>query len=135
MTGKAIVPAQADLPTTAQLGLFAALHQVLELELAVNGLRSRALVSAGDEKMQSARCRPRAPHPPHAGSAGGQRSGSISLGIALVAGKKRVPSPATGKMALRMRVMRDFSSYANRECVDAEKARARTRVQIRVEQN
>ena len=28
---------------------------------------------------------------------------SISLGIALVAGRKRVPRPATGKTALRMR--------------------------------
>src|SRR5438874_10148933 len=28
-------------------------------------------------------------------------TGSISLGIALVAGKKRVPSPATGNTALR----------------------------------
>ena len=28
-------------------------------------------------------------------------SGSISLGCALVAGKKRVPSPAAGKMAVR----------------------------------
>jgi hypothetical protein len=46
-----------------------------------------------------------------------------------------VPSPATGKMALRMRVMRDFSSYANRECVEAEKARVRTSVQMQVEQN
>ena len=27
--------------------------------------------------------------------------GSISFGIALVAGRKRVPSPATGKTALR----------------------------------
>src|SRR6516165_7307862 len=30
---------------------------------------------------------------------------SISLGIALVAGSNRVPSPATGKMALRIGVM------------------------------
>src|SRR5262245_22151388 len=29
---------------------------------------------------------------------------SISLGIALVAGRKRVPSPATGNTALRMRL-------------------------------
>ena len=29
---------------------------------------------------------------------------SISFGIALVAGRKRVPSPATGKTALRMRL-------------------------------
>src|SRR6202045_2972317 len=29
-------------------------------------------------------------------------TGSISFGIALVAGRKRVPRPATGKMALRM---------------------------------
>jgi hypothetical protein len=28
-------------------------------------------------------------------------TGSISFGIALVAGRKRVPSPATGKIALR----------------------------------
>jgi hypothetical protein len=28
--------------------------------------------------------------------------GSISLGIALVAGRKRVPIPATGKTALRI---------------------------------
>src|SRR5579863_6652681 len=31
--------------------------------------------------------------------------GSISLGLALVAGRKRVPRPATGKTALRMRVV------------------------------
>src|SRR5690349_10753483 len=30
-------------------------------------------------------------------------TGSISLGMALVAGKKRVPIPATGNTALRMR--------------------------------
>jgi len=30
------------------------------------------------------------------------KMGSISLGMALVAGKKRVPAPATGIMALRM---------------------------------
>src|SRR5271169_6777399 len=32
--------------------------------------------------------------------------GSISFGIALVAGRKRVPSPATGKTALRTSFMR-----------------------------
>ncbi len=30
-------------------------------------------------------------------------TGSISLGMALVAGRKRVPEPATGKTALRTR--------------------------------
>src|SRR5712671_6093272 len=34
-------------------------------------------------------------------------TGSISFGIALVAGRKRVPRPATGKIALRMGFMRD----------------------------
>jgi hypothetical protein len=31
-------------------------------------------------------------------------TGSISFGCALVAGRKRVPKPATGNTALRMRV-------------------------------
>src|SRR5688572_8779106 len=33
---------------------------------------------------------------------GRSTTGSISLGIALVAGRNRVPRPATGKMALRI---------------------------------
>jgi hypothetical protein len=32
-------------------------------------------------------------------------TGSISFGIALVAGKNRVPRPPTGKMALRTRIV------------------------------
>src|SRR5687767_14906549 len=36
-------------------------------------------------------------------------SGSISFGWALVAGRKRVPRPAAGKTALRMRAMSDAS--------------------------
>src|SRR3546814_19520908 len=36
---------------------------------------------------------------------GRSTTGSISLGIALVAGRKRVPSPATGKTALRIGFM------------------------------
>src|SRR3974390_1478237 len=36
---------------------------------------------------------------------GRSTTGNISFGMALVAGRKRVPSPATGKTALRMTVM------------------------------
>ena len=39
---------------------------------------------------------------------GRSTTGSISFGMALVAGRKRVPRPATGNMALRMRVMRNW---------------------------
>ena len=42
---------------------------------------------------------------------GRSTTGSISFGIALVAGRKRVPRPATGKMALRMWVMRNSSVF------------------------
>src|SRR3546814_19118007 len=38
---------------------------------------------------------------------GRSTTGSISLGIALVAGRKRVPRPATGKTALRLGFMDD----------------------------
>src|SRR5690606_40105807 len=38
---------------------------------------------------------------------GRSTTGSISLGIALVAGRKRVPRPATGKTALRMGFMQE----------------------------
>src|SRR6476469_9900921 len=40
--------------------------------------------------------------------------GSISFGIALVAGKNRVPSPATGKTALRTFFVMEFAFYARR---------------------
>ena len=40
-------------------------------------------------------------------------SGSISFGCALVAGRKRVPRPAAGKTALRMRGMSDASIPSN----------------------
>ena len=46
-----------------------------------------------------------APRRRHTGSAAGRRLVSISFGIALVAGRKRVPRPATGKTALRMGFM------------------------------
>src|SRR6516162_6586059 len=42
---------------------------------------------------------------------GRSTTGSISFGMALVAGRKRVPKPATGKMALRIRVMRNFRHF------------------------
>src|SRR5262245_25821439 len=44
-------------------------------------------------------------------------SGNISFGIALVAGRNRVPSPATGSTALRTRflVMRVRPFYARRQ--------------------
>src|SRR5688500_1758903 len=38
-------------------------------------------------------------------------SGSISFGCALVAGRNRVPRPAAGKTALRMRAMSDASIH------------------------
>src|SRR5258708_33438005 len=37
-------------------------------------------------------------------------TGSISLGMALVAGRNRVPSPPTGKMALRTRALTRLSA-------------------------
>src|SRR5688572_7739399 len=48
--------------------------------------------------------------------------GSISLGCALVAGRKRVPSPAAGKTALRMRVVISFA----RRTPDASASHAST---------
>jgi hypothetical protein len=37
--------------------------------------------------------------------------GNISLGLAFVAGKKRVPKPATGKTALRIAFMLKFLTW------------------------
>jgi hypothetical protein len=59
-------------------------------------------------------------------------AGSISFGIALVAGRKRVPSPATGNTALRMGFMdfrgaKEVISEANEEKKDAVRGPARTK--------
>src|SRR3990167_1621530 len=54
---------------------------------------------------------------------GRSTTGSISLGIAFVAGRKRVPRPATGKTALRIGFMREGLALN----VHQEKGRARGR--------
>src|SRR5262245_13652496 len=50
-------------------------------------------------------------------------SGSISFGCALVAGRKRVPSPAAGKTALRILAIRIDASTAFRACYPARSHR------------
>jgi len=54
--------------------------------------------AAGDDD-DVARCRGYATLPRRIGSAAYQRTASISLGCALVAGRNRVPKPAAGKTA------------------------------------
>ncbi len=85
-----------------QLGRLAALGQrLLELELAVEMVLDDALVAAGDEdEMLDAGL---AASSTTYWISGRSTTVSISFGIALVAGRKRVPSPATGKTALRTR--------------------------------
>ena len=78
-------------------------ERVFELELAVEMVLDDGLVAAGDEyEMFDAASR--------ASSTtcwinGRSTTGSISFGMAFVAGRNLVPSPATGKTALRMGFM------------------------------
>src|SRR3546814_18964073 len=49
-------------------------------------------------------------------------TGSISLGIALVAGRKRVPSPPTGTTALRMvPVMKRYLPRGGQDCCEGSR--------------
>src|SRR5665213_2609686 len=47
-------------------------------------------------------------------------TGSISLGMALVAGKKRVPNPAAGKTALRIRIFSMLNRFLQMLSINSE---------------
>jgi hypothetical protein len=82
--------------------LVARLEGVLELELAVEMVLDDALVAPGDKDEVLDSGFPRLVD--GVLDDGRSTTVSISLGMALVAGRKRVPSPATGKTAVRTRL-------------------------------
>ena len=87
-------------------GLIAARAQRrLEFELLVEMVLDRALAAPGDEDEVLDAGLARLVDD-DAGSTGRSTTVSISFGIALVAGRKRVPRPATGNTALRMGFMK-----------------------------
>ena len=80
------------------VGVALGLQRRLELEVAVEVVLERTLVAAGDHEDVGA-ARPATASSTTYWMAGLSTTGSISLGVALVAGRKRVPSPAAGMTA------------------------------------
>ena len=100
---KLMAPASGwSLRQNVLLGLLAARGQRgVELEHAVEMILDHALVAAGDEDEMLDAGFP-APRRPTYWISGLSTMVSISFGIALVAGRTRVPRPATGNTALRI---------------------------------
>ena len=83
-----------------QVALALLLQHVLELLVRIEVILDGALGGAGDEH-QAPRAGRKASSTAYWMS-GLSTTGSISLGLALVAGRKRVPRPATGNTAVRI---------------------------------